>query len=366
MSARLRPGGAPDSALAAVRPEIRALAGYAAPALGATKPGVKLDFNESPFDVPDEVKAVVLERLAARRWSLYPERRNPRLVAALAAAHGLSDDEVAVGNGSGELILAAVSVFAGQGGTLLIAPPTFSLYKQMAAICGANLASVPRRGPDLSIDEDAFLAGAAARSAIPLVCSPNNPTGGVAPLSFVRRLAASAPVVLLDQAYVDFASPEDDALPLLAELPNLVVFRTLSKAFAAAGFRIGWMAARAEVLEEIEKAYLPYSVDHASEELALALHERPEISARLCALLASERERLASGLRALGITVPISRANFVFFAPPDADGKGLHARLLARGIAVRELHATHPGHLRVTVGSPEQNDLFLSVLKELL
>jgi histidinol-phosphate aminotransferase len=221
-------------------------------------------------------------------------------------------------------------------------------------------------GAALDVDEEAFLERLAATRAIPLICSPNNPTGGVISRDFLRRLADVAPVVLLDQAYVDFAKEEDDALSLVSELGNLVVFRTLSKAYAAAGFRIGWLAARAEVLREIEKGWLPYSVDHAAEELALALLERPEISANLCALLATERERLASGLRALGIAVPPSRANFLFFAPPDGDGPALHARLLARGIAVRELHAAHPGHLRVTVGSPEQNDRFLSTLKEVL
>jgi histidinol-phosphate aminotransferase len=353
-----------DSALAAVRPEIRALATYAAPAASGPAPILKLDFNESPFDVPEEIKGVVLARLAERRWSLYPERRNPRLVEALAARLGVSPSELAVGNGSGELILAAVSVFAGQGGTLVLAPPTFSLYRQMAAISGARLSLVPRLGPDLAVDEEEVLARVAGTGAIPLVCSPNNPTGGVVSRELVRRLAAAASVVLLDQAYVDFAAEEDDALPLLPELPNLVVFRTLSKAYAAAGFRIGYVAARAGLLAEIEKAYLPYSVDHAAEELALALLERPEISRRLCALLASERERVAARLRQLSLAVPPSRSNFLFFAPRDGDGRALHARLLARGIAVRELHATHPGHLRVTVGSPEQNDLFLAVLAE--
>jgi histidinol-phosphate aminotransferase len=350
--------------LEAVRPEIRSLGGYAAPVLPAG-PLRKLDFNESPFDVPDEVKRVVTERLAARRWSVYPDRRNPRLVAAIARAYGQPEDGIAVGNGSGELIAAAVAVLCGSGGTLVLAPPTFSLYRQIAAIAGARVELVPRVGPDLDVDGRALLA-AAERGGIPLLCSPNNPTGGVVSRDFVRRLAAAAPVVLLDQAYADFANADDDLLPLLAEVPNLVVFRTLSKAYAAAGFRIGWMAARPGLLAEIEKGYLPYSVDHAAEELALALLERPEISRTLCATLASERERVAARLRALGAAVPTSRANFLFFAPKDGDGRALHARLLSRGIAVRELHATHPGHVRLTIGSPEDNDAVLAALEELL
>src|SRR5204862_962044 len=134
-------------------------------------------------------KDLVLARVRARRWSLYPEQGNPRLRGAIAASIGRAPEEVAVGNGSGELLLAAVSVLAGQGGTLLLAPPTFSLSRQMAAIAGARVDAVPRVGPDLALDEDAFLARAGGERVLPLVCSPNNPTGGVVSRGFVRRLA---------------------------------------------------------------------------------------------------------------------------------------------------------------------------------
>ncbi len=353
-------------ALAAVRPEIRALRAYR---FEPVPPGLraKLDFNESPEDVPAGAKAEALAALAARRFALYPEFGAPRLRAALAAGAGLSPEQVVPSNGSGEAILAAVSVFAGCGGTLLLAPPVFSLYAQMAAIVGARVETVPLTGDDFHLDEEVFLARAAeGERQVPLLCSPNNPTGGTLSRDFVRRLCAVAPVVLLDQAYVDFAEEDDDLLPLLGELPNLVIFRTLSKAYAIAGLRVGFAAARPEVGEEIAKAILPFSVDTGAEEVALAaLAGRDEVRRR-CRATALERERVAAALRSLGARVAPSRANFLFIVPPGGDGARVFRDLRARGVLVRDQTAVVPDALRVTVGTPGENDLFLSTLKEVL
>lgn len=352
--------------LAAVRPEIRALRAY------RFEPGprvvrAKLDFNESPADVPAPAKAAALAALGARRFALYPEFGAPRLRAALAASAGLAPEQVVPSNGSGEAILAALSVFAGCGGTLLLAPPVFSLYVQMAAIVGAKVAAVPLASDDFRLDEEAFLdAAATGERTVPLLCSPNNPTGGVVSRDFVRRLCAVAPVVLVDQAYVDFAEGEDDLLPLLPELPNLVVFRTLSKAWSIAGLRVGYAAARPDVADEIGKAILPFSVDVGAEEIALAaMAGREEVRAR-CRAIAAEREQVAAALRSLGAKVAPSRANFLFFAPRDGSAARVYAGLRARGVLVRDLSATPPGALRVSIGTPEENDLFLSTLKEVL
>lgn len=352
--------------LAAVRPEIRALRAY------RFEPGpdvvrAKLDFNESPADVPAPAKAAALAALGARRFALYPEFGALRLRAALAANAGLATEQVVPSNGSGEAILAALSVFAGCGGTLLLAPPVFSLYFQMAAIVGAKAATVPLAGDGFALDEAAVLAAAAkGERTVPLLCSPNNPTGGTVSRGFVRRLCGVAPVVLVDQAYVDFAEEEDDLLPLLSGLPNLVVFRTLSKAWSVAGLRVGYAAARPDVAAEIGKAILPFSVDIGAEEIALAaLAGREEVPAR-CRAIAVERERVAAALRALGAKVAPSRANFLFFAPPRGDGARLYRDLRSRGVLVRDLSGVAPGAVRVSIGSPGENDLFLSTLKEVL
>ncbi len=344
-----------------VRPEIRALRAYTLADEEPYPVVAKLDFNEAPDDVPEEIRAEVLERLAKRRWGLYPDFGAPRLKKAIAAAVGRAPDEIVVGNGSGEVVLAAVSVFAG-GRSLVLAPPTFSLYGQIAAIAGARPVPVPRRGPDFALDEDAFLA--ASRDGVPLLCSPNNPTGGVAGRAFVERLLDAAPAVLLDQAYVEFASPEDDLASLVGAAPNLVVFRTLSKAWAAAGFRIGYAVAPRDLARELEKAVLPFNVDHAAEELALALLARPAHAQERIRRVVEERKRVEAALRTGGHAVAPSSANFLFVAPKGGDAAAVRERLRRRGILVRDMTAASPGRLRVTVGTPAENDLFLEALQE--
>lgn len=361
-----------DRALGTSRPEVRSLTAYSLSRPAGGDVVARLDFNEAPRDVPAELKEEVLRRLGRRRWSHYPEFGNPRLVAALAARHGVDPSQVVVGNGSGEVLLAAVSVFAGGGGTLLLAPPTFSLYLQMAALSGARVETVRRSAPrfELGDEELEALAALASREGagertVPLLCAPNNPTGNPLALGAVRRLALASRILLLDQAYVDFSDESDDALPLLPSLPNVVVFRTLSKAFAAAGFRIGYAVAHAEVARELRKGVLPFSVDLAAEELALALLERPELSARAVAEVKGERERLREALASMGAVPAPAGGNFLFFELPGWRGAVLFSRLAERGIVVREPSAAAPDHIRVTVGTREENDAFLAALESL-
>jgi histidinol-phosphate/aromatic aminotransferase/cobyric acid decarboxylase-like protein len=219
---------------------------------------------------------------------------------------------------------------------------------------------------DFALAEDAFLAASGQPGAVPLVCSPNNPTGGVVEREFLERLLDDACVVLLDQAYVDFAEAGDDALPLVGPRGNLVVFRTLSKAYAAAGFRIGYAVAEPELVLEIEKAILPFSVDLAAEELAIAVLSHPEISREHVRRIVAERERVAAALRTAGATVAPSRSNFLFVRPPGADAARVRRGLLDRGILVRDMTAAAPGRLRVSIGSRAENDLFLEAFLEVI
>ena len=348
-----------------VREEIRALRAYRLEPEDAPSLRAKLDFNESPFDVPEEIRAEVLARLAAKRWGRYPEFGAPRLKKAIAEAIGRRPEEIVVGNGSGEVLLAAVSIFAGSG-SLVLPTPTFSLYGQIAAIAAARVVDVPRMGPDFDLDEEAFLAAAALPDAVPLVCSPNNPTGGVVRRNFLERLLEVASVVLFDQAYVDFAGPGDDALAVLDERPNLVIFRTLSKAYAAAGFRIGYAVAPPELAREIEKAVLPFSVDLAAEELAVAVLAHPEVARAHVSKIVAERGRVAAALTAAGCCVASSAANFLFVLPPGDHAGRVRRGLLDKGILVRDMTAAAPGRLRVSIGSRAENDLFLEALAEVL
>ena len=368
MTARIgdprRATGANAKGALAARPEIREFRAYTLAPPHSAAVRAKLDFNESPFDVPEELKAIVLSRLAKRRWAHYPEFGAPRLTEAIAAAAGRPPEEVVVGNGSGELLLAAITVFAGNGGRLLLAPPTFSLYRQLSVLSGASLVQVPRPAPDFPVDEERFLREAGVPGTVPLVCSPNNPTGDVTSTEVLERLCAASGVVLADQAYVDFAEPADDARPLLDRTENLVIFRTLSKAFSAAGFRIGYALAPAPVAAQLRKGVLPFSVDAAAEELAVALLSNPEFSKRAVDTVRAGRDGLAEGLRALGAVVAPSSSNFLFFTVPGASGPEVAAVLARRGVVVRELSSAAEGYLRVTVGTAEENAIFLEALKE--
>ncbi len=350
---------------AAVREEIRELRAYARTLEGGPPLRAKLDFNESPFEIPDEIRAEVLERVAAKRWGLYPEFGAPRVKTAIAEAIGRRPEEIVVGNGSGEVLLAAVSILAMRG-RLVLPTPTFSLYGQIAAIAAARIVDVPRTGPDFDVEESAFLEEAARPGAVPLVCSPNNPTGGVVRREFLDSLLAGASVVLLDQAYVEFADPRENALPLLDSHPNLVIFRTLSKAYAAAGFRIGYAIAHPDLAREIEKAVLPFSVDLAAEELAVAVLGNAQVARTHVQRIVDERGRVSGQLVLAGCLVAASSANFLFFRPPGDRAIEVRRGLLDRGILVRDMTAASPGRLRVSIGTPRENDLFLAALKEVL
>jgi len=350
------------SATGPARQGIAALTSYSLVPETPVPVRAKLDFNESPYDVPDAVKEKVLARLRAKRWSLYPEFGSGRLRRAIAAATGRSPEEIVVGNGSGEVVLGAVNAFAG-GGELILTPPTFSLYPQLAAIAQTGVVNVPLVGDDFAFDEAAILCAVARTPrTVPLVCSPNNPTGSAANLGFLRRLADAASVLLVDQAYVDFAPEGTSALPLVDEGRNVVVFRTLSKAFAAAGFRIGYAVARPELAREVGKAVLPFSVDHAAEELAVALLEDVGPANERVAAIVKERERVVAALRAMGAKVAPAAGNFVFVEPLGGEAERVRKELLLRGVLVRDLGPSAPGRLRVTIGLPAENDLFLTEL----
>ncbi len=315
--------------------------------------------------MPEEIRAEVLARLAAKRWGRYPEFGAPRVKRAIADAIGRRPEEIVVGNGSGEVILAAVSVFAG-GGTLVLATPTFSLYGQIAAIAAARVADVPRTGADFALAENEFLAASRQPGAVPLVCSPNNPTGGVVEREFLERLLDDARVVLLDQAYVDFAEAGDDALPLVGPRANLVVFRTLSKAYAAAGFRIGYAVAEPGARPRDREGHPAFQRRPRGRG---AGHRRPLPSGDLARAREEDRGRARTSRR--GSSRRGRRRRAVPFelplrAPPGADAARVRRGLLDRGILVRDMTSAAPGRLRVSIGSRAENDLFLESFLEVI
>lgn len=345
---------------AAVREAIASMRAYT---LEPRVAELKLDQNESPFDVPAEIKAAILERAAKRAWNLYPDFELVRVREAWAAAYGISPDEVLFGNGSNELLLAALATFVEPGARVIFPSPTFTLYEKLVVTLGGTPVPVafdPARG---DLPAGAMIEAAeGSRDAVFVVCSPNNPTGGVLDTGDLEKLLGAG-TVLLDRAYGEF----DDA-PTPPIDPRLVMFRTFSKAFGLAGLRIGAVVSTAANCREIRKVKLPYNLNFISEEAAIMMLGQRDLIAERVAAIRAERERLVAEMAAIEGVMPFpTRANFVTFEL-DRPPRLVFDALLSRGILVRDVSG-HPrlgSALRVSVGSAAQNDRFLQTLREVM
>jgi histidinol-phosphate aminotransferase len=355
-----------EAALALIKPQVRALAGYALQAPAAPR---KLNQNESPYDVPAAVKDAVLRRARELPWNRYPAFVPADLLARLAARHGAPQDGVLVGNGSNELIQAALAATVGEGTPVVTPVPTFALYRLLAQVSGGRHVAVPLAA-DFRFDVDALVAAAReTRARVVIVNSPNNPTGTPLPGDGVARLLAeTGALVLVDEAYQDFGGPT--AAPLVAREPRLVVLRTFSKAMALAGLRFGYALAHPLVAREIAKARLPYSVNQVTLAAAHAALDHQAELAELVARVRRARDRLIQGLAAVpGLRAFPSAANFVLIRCEARPAREVFGRLVEEhGILVRDVSAG-PGLaecLRVTAGTEEDVDAVLGALRAVL
>jgi histidinol-phosphate aminotransferase len=348
-----------------IKPAVRAQRAYT---LAARRASVKLNQNENPYDVPEAVKRRVLEQALARPWSRYPDFDPQELVEALARFSGWRADGILAGNGSNELIEALLLVTVGEGTRVVIPEPTFTLYALLTAILGGQAVRVPLAA-DLEYDGEALLrARREAGASVTIVCSPNNPTGGVLPPGDLRRLCAdSDALVVVDEAYHEFSG--QSAVPLLSEHQNLIVLRTFSKAMGFAGLRMGYLLASPEIVREVNKARLPYNINFFSQAAALAVLEEAPAFGETVGRLIAMRDQLARDLAALpGVRVFPSRANFILFELVDKDPRKVFEDVFVRGVLIRDVTA-YPRLarcLRVSVGNEEENAAFLRALRESL
>ena len=312
---------------------------------------IKLNQNESPFDFP--FKDRVLHDIVQRPWNLYPDFESTALRTTLAKAYSLTPENVLVGNGSNELLAAAVGAFVGPGTPVVFVKPTFALYEKLVTIAGGLPVPIDVDPSTGLLPLDAMLnALSHLRHAVVIVCSPNNPTGSVLPDHGIDALLATDATVLFDRAYGDFAG---DCLPPLHD--RLVTFSTFSKAWGLAALRVGWLASTAATCREIRKVKLPYSLNIISEAIAAAALEHRDCRDANVAAIVEERERMLAAMRTLPrVLVYPSRANFIAFR-----SRVKFDDFLARGILIRK----YADFLRVSVGTREQNDAFLAALQEL-
>jgi histidinol-phosphate aminotransferase len=329
---------------------------------------IKLNQNESPYDLPSALKEEVLARVAGRPWNIYPDFEATELREAIAAAWSLNANEILVGNGSNELLAAAIGAFVGPDTPVVIPKPTFTLYEKLVTIAGGGVVPVaidpasgllPVDGILTAIEQarrNSPVEGSPAEVVV-IVCSPNNPTGGVLPGGGLQRLLDSGATILFDRAYGDFAG---DSLPALHE--RLVTFSTFSKAWGLAALRVGWLASTAENCREIRKVKLPYSLNIISEAIAGAAIQHADLRDRNIALTLAQRDRVFAELSSLeGVRPFPSKANFICFHV-DGDPRELFDRLHAGGVLIRDISTAVPESLRVSIGTREQNDRFLDAL----
>ena len=340
------------------RDAIRSMTAYT---LEVREAETKLNQNELPFDFPADLKQKIADEIVARPWNRYPDFESNALRSAIAASYGFGVENILVGNGSNELLAAAVGTFVGPGTPVVIPRPTFALYEKLVTIAGGTALSVDidPRSPTLPVDA-IFEAAASVDRPVVILCSPNNPTGGILPPATIDGLLEVGATVLFDRAYGDFAG---DTLHALDD--RLVILSTFSKSWGLAGLRVGWLVTTAATAAEIRKVKLPYSLNIVSETAAIvALANRQMRDAKI-RTIAAERMRVARAMRAMqSIEVFPSFANFIAFRTFTP----LFESLCARGVLIRDISRYHGLErcLRVSIGTPEENDRFLEALKESL
>ncbi len=331
----------------------------------------KLNQNESPWDVPEEIKDEVALRLKDLPWNRYHQKVPDDLLAKIAADTGLPDVGVLASSGSNLMLQWIFEAYGGPGRTVLAPAPSFSLYPLWAQVSESRLETVSLR-EDLSYDAGAIVD--AIRRSEPsstFLCLPNNPTGAELVTDEVRCVARAAAEVggllVVDEAYREFSSARYDRTPLLAEHENLVLVRTCSKAFSSAGMRLGYLLARRSLISDLSGIVPPFHLNLFAAVLGQVLFERKDVFETRVRELVAERRRLEKEVAELpGVRVYPSEANFFLFEVDDA--AAVHGALAERGVLVRK-PGGHPwleGCLRVNAGTKEENDRFLAELRTIL
>jgi histidinol-phosphate aminotransferase len=318
---------------------------------------VKLNTNENPYPPSPRV----LEVLRRTDWSVlrkYPDPMANKVRDAVARQFGVGREEVLCASGSDELLRLAVTAFVAEGDALAYPTPTYSLYPVLAEIQGARAIEIPSPD-DFSLPVDAL---AKAKARLLFICNPNAPTGAWTRPEVIAHLADRAKsVVVADEAYADFAPAS--ALEAVRGKPNVLVLRTLSKSYSLAGIRLGFAIGPEPLIAGLAKVKDSYNIDAVRIAVGAAAIEDHAYTRATVEKVKAERARLARELAALGFACIPSEANFLLARVPGGDAKDCYERLKARGILVRYWNQPRlADKLRITVGTPEENDALLGAL----
>ncbi|MEI7696069.1 MAG: histidinol-phosphate transaminase [Chlorobium sp.] len=333
---------------------------------GGQRAGIKLNQNESPFDLPMWLKEEIMGEFIKEPWNRYPDILPYRGMQAYAEFQGISPDSVIMSNGSNEMLYTIFLACLGPGRTVLIPNSSFSLYEKLALLLQSRIVGVPML-PNLDFDTEAILRTARDEAVDFIVLStPNNPTSKSLTFEEVRLITESTDaVVLVDEAYTEF-SRERSTLELIDEFPNLIVLRTMSKALALAGIRIGFAMANPALMRELAKPKIPFASSRLAEITMIKVLANYSLVTDAVSFILSEREKLSTVLSSLkGITTFESDTNFLIIRVGNAES--LFQKLCSEGILVRNVSGYHlmDNCLRFNVGLVEENRRLVEKLSSL-
>jgi histidinol-phosphate aminotransferase len=342
------------SPLISRRDDLAQLEGYHSPQVPAS---VRLNTNESPFAPPESWREDLAGALERIEFNRYPDRQASELRGALAEYHGVDPKEIFCANGSNEVLQCLLLAYGGPGRRVLVFQPTYALHRHIALLTGTEVYESPRT-PAFTIDEaEALGALSTFEPTVTFLCSPNNPTGRTESPELVAAVVAGAPgLVVVDEAYGQFA--HWSALEWRVEPGELDM----------AGARLGYLIGDPEVVAACEAAALPYHLSSLTQAAGmLALRYKSDMEGRV-AVVSEERGRLAAALGALPVETWPSDANFILFRPTEVAAGDVWQALVERSVLVRNCSTWPglPGCLRVTVGTPRENETFLRALEEIL
>ena len=346
----------------APRAGLRNVPAYSSPQLDCR---ARLNTNECPVDLPAAFYADLADAIRGVPLNRYPDGQMTQLRTALAERHGHPIEGVWTANGSNEILTQLLQAYGGHGRQAIMFEPTYLLHSRLCWLTETRPIQL-RLKPPFTLGAHDVAGALGMHPNVLFVCSPNNPTGNTQPLVDIEHLAAAAPsaLIVVDEAYIDFGG--QSALPLVAEHPNVAVVRTFSKAFSMAGARIGYVLTSPGVVEDLQRVRLPYHLSALSQTAGLVALRHMDDALDLLEGIRAQRDHIFDALTAIeGCTVFPSQANFVLFVPPKPAAE-VWQGLFDRGVLIRDMTAVVPEALRVTAGTAEEVDLFLTALAEVL
>ncbi|HKQ75161.1 MAG TPA: histidinol-phosphate transaminase [Blastocatellia bacterium] len=352
-----------NSPLDKIKQNVRAITAYTLSPLEAP---IKINQNENPFGMPCEIKEEVLRRAMSHDWARYPDFTPTSLLKKLADYAGWRADGIMAGNGSNEMIQSVVNSIVEKGVRVALPEPTFSVYRQVVNVAGGEIVSI-LLNEDLTFNIPRLASKVVtAKADLVIICSPNNPTGCVIGARDLASIARNSEgIVVVDQAYLEIGG--EDFVSLLNEYKNLVILRTFSKAMAMGGLRVGYCLASPDLIREFNKAKMPYSLNFFSMTAAEVALENLRLLRPLVEKMQSERNRLFAELREIEGLFPVPSAANFFCVKTRIPPPELFEALYARGILIRDISKAPmlSDYVRISVGTPEENDRLIAALKEL-